>query len=201
MRSMNRRSTPGVKAGRVQKKNNWTTTPDYYNAEQPLPVVDRLRPGRGYRHVLHQKDIHRFIGLLPDWSELSIGLNGIVLSAGEDGTDGYHVRGVVHICAWEKELWTVASRRYYDEHKDIFDRLEVPCEQEGDEFLCKWTEPKVRAYQLLHILLHELGHHHDRITTRSKVDTGRGEPYAEAYARRYEELIWTRYLETFELFY
>jgi hypothetical protein len=45
MRSFNRRSAPGVKAGRVQKKNNWDWTPKYWSAEQPRPVIDRKRWG------------------------------------------------------------------------------------------------------------------------------------------------------------
>ena len=63
--------------------------------------------------------------------------------------------------------------------------------------MCEFTESQARAYQLLHILLHELGHHHDRITTKSQVRASRGEPYAEAYALQHEALIWERYLDTF----
>lgn len=138
--------------------------------------------------------------MLPDWDELSKGLNGIVLAPGERDTEGYHVRGVVHIRAWEKELWQEVGTHFYEEHKDIFARLEVPCELIADGFLCKWTEPKARAYQLLHVFLHELGHHHDRMTTKSQVSASRGEPYAEAYARNYESQIWLRYLEVFDVF-
>jgi hypothetical protein len=199
MRHINRKSAPKVKAGRVQKKNNWAEAADYYNTDQSLPVVDRKRPGDGYRHILKQKDIHDFIAILPDWAELSTGLNGIVLAPGEDGTDGYHTPGVVHICAWEKDLWLSHSRDYYEEHRAIFARLEVVCEPDDWGILCKWTEPQARAYQLLHIFLHELGHHHDRMTTKSKVRASRGEPYAEAYARNYEAQIWTRYLDEFDL--
>ena len=74
-------------------------------------------------------------------------------------------------------------------------------ELEGERIVrVRWSEPSARAYQLLHILLHELGHHHDRMTTRSRPDRPpRGEPYAEAYAHRHEALIWERYLERFGL--
>ena len=200
MRYLNRKSAPKVKAGRVQKKNNWDEAANYYNTAQVLPVVDRKRPGDGYRHILKQKDIYDFIAILPDWDEISRGLNGIVLSPGENNTDGFHTPGVVHICAWEKDLWRFVEIDFYEEHKDIFERLELSCARGSHEFLCHWTEPKVRAYQLLHIFLHELGHHHDRMTTKSKVEESRGEPYAEAYARKYEAQIWTRYTETFDLF-
>lgn len=200
MSYLKRKSAPRVKTGDVQKKNNWALTADYYNTAQALPVVDRQRPGAGYRHLLKQQDIYDFIALLPDWPELSKGLNGIVLAPGEHGLDGYHRPGVVHICAWYKELWHSVGPSYYKEHQDIFARLEVPCVEKDDYYLLQWTEAQARAWQLLHIFLHELGHHHDRITTRSKVRASRGEPYAEAYARQHEALIWTRYQEKFRLF-
>ena len=200
MRQINRKSTPRVKNGCVQKKNNWAEAADYYNTAQALPVIDRKRPGDGYRHLLKQKDIYDFIAILPDWSELSKGLNGIVLCPGESNTDGYHTPGVIHICAWENDLWRRTSIDHYEEHKAIFARLELSCAQDGDDVFCYWTEPQALAYQLLHIFLHELGHHHDRMTTASKVAASRGEPYAEAYALKYEAQIWQRYLESFDLF-
>lgn len=200
MSYLKRKSAPRVKTGQVAKKNNWALTADYYNTAQALPVVDRQRPGEGYRHILKQQDIYDFIALLLDWSELSKGLNGIVLAPGSDTRDGYHVPGVVHICAWEKDLWRGESHGYYKAHQDIFARLEVPHEEKEYGYWLQWTEAQARAYQLLHIFLHELGHHHDRMTTHSKVRASRGEPYAEAYARQHEALIWTRYQEQFKLF-
>ena len=86
---------------------------------------------------------------------------------------------------------------YYEDHKQVFVRLGVPCETKGEDYLCKFSESMVRAYQLLHIFLHELGHHHDRMTTRRQRGTGRGETYAEEYALRHEQLIWARYADRF----
>jgi len=200
MRGLSRRGTLRVKDGRVQKKNNWLLTPNYYSHDQPLPVVDRKRPSAGYRHVLKQKDIYDFIAILPNWTQLSQGLNAIVLSPGGCDRDGYHELGVVHVCAWEDKLWTELSTDYYSEHQDIFERLGVSCEPHEDGWMmCRFTENQIRAYQLLHILLHELGHHHDRMTTRSKTRSARGEPYAEAYAREHEAVIWQQYLKKFLL--
>jgi hypothetical protein len=200
MRYLNRKSDPKVIGGLVQKKNNWARTPNYYNADQPFPIVDRKRPGKGFRHLLKQKDIHTFIEILPDWSELSVGLNGIVLAPGDPDVFGYHTRGVVHICAWEKDLWALFSMEGFDAERQIIERLGVPCEQRGDEILCKFDENTARAHQLLATLLHELGHHHDRMTTNSQLRATRGEPYAETYARKYAERIWIRYQEVFGVF-
>ena len=89
MRSIQRKSTPRVKRGRVQKKTNWSLTGDYYCIPQPLPAIDRRDPGPGYRHLLYRKDIYAFIQLLPEWQELSRGLNAVVLAPGTWNTGGY----------------------------------------------------------------------------------------------------------------
>lgn len=202
MRAGNRKSAPEVSGGKVQKKNDWTRTPNYYSHNQREVIVERKRPGKGYRHVLTRRDILDFITLLPDWEELSYGLNAIVLAPGEEDTAGYHVFGVVHVCAWDEEMWLdyQCDTRFFQEHEPIFRRLGVPMDYSGDGYaLCKFDDNTVRAYQLLHILLHELGHHHDRITTKAQRRAGRGEPYAEGYALAYETKIWNDYQQTFGL--
>lgn len=199
MSPMNRKSAPKVKRGRVQKKDNWTPTPTYYNADQPLPVIDRRRPGDGYRHLLRGRDIEEFIAILPEWDELSKGLNAIVLAPGGEAM-GWHEPGVVHVCAWEEELWwsdTIPS--FVDDHREVFELLGVVVEKRGGRLVTKWTEGQARAFQLLHVLLHEFGHHHDRMTTRSQRSAARGEWFAEEYARRHETNIWDDYLRRFRL--
>jgi hypothetical protein len=186
MQGMHRKTAPKVKSGRVQKKNRWAET----TRLDSIPLVERERPGDGYRHLLKVRDIEAFIGLLPEWDELSRGLDRIVLAAGEDGM-GYHELGTVAICAWEKDLWwedTIPS--FIEEHRSLLDRLGVVREQLGERWVCKWNEPQARAFQLAHVLVHELGHHHDRMTTRSQRAPARGEPYAEEYARIHEDALW-----------
>jgi len=199
MQHVNRKSAPRVVKGKVRKKNNWSLSADYYAAPQSrMVVIDRKRPGEGYKHVLNKSDIYRFLELLPDWDKLAVGLNAIVLAPGLGYWDGYHSPGVVHICAWGTDLWVEYTKAYYDDHRDIFERLGVESEaNENGEYLCKFDEEAVRGYQLLHILLHELGHHHDRMTTRAQKRTGRGEKYAEDYALQYEAVIWQQYQKAF----
>ena len=200
MQHGNRKSAPRVVGGQVRKKNNWALSTDYYDAPQPRMVeIDRKRPGDGYKHVLTKSDVYKFLEILPDFQTLAVGLNAIVLAPGNYWRDGYHVPGVVHVCAWESDLWQEYAEDYYNEHADIWERLGVPCEATSDGFLCKFTEEAVRGYQLLHILLHELGHHHDRMTTRCQKRSGRGEVFAEAYARENEALIWQKYQKAFGL--
>lgn len=197
MHRYNRKSAPSVTNGRVRKKNNWSPSENYYRApDRRSVVIDRQRPGRGYRHVLRVADIYRFLELLPEWDALAVGLNAIVLSSGSEHRFGYYVPGVVHICAWPADL----AIEYPADDKDIatFRRLGVECREIDIEYcLCSFDAPAVRAFQLLDVLLHELGHHHDRMTTLSQRRSCRGERYAEEYAMAHETAIWHAYQQAF----
>ena len=200
MHHMNRKTAPKVIGGKPQRKNRWTRTPNCYNTKQEFPAIDRRRPGAGYRHVLKKRDVERFIRLLPNWNEQSIGLDVIQLAPGYPTYDGWHRPGVVAVCAWDIDQAIEVCGWYYREHRKIFERIGVPCtELSDDEFQCDFNDSTIRAYQLLHILLHELGHHHDRMTTKLKQQSSRGEGFAERYALNYADRIWERYLEEFGL--
>jgi hypothetical protein len=183
----------------VQRKNNWAETPDYDITPQPRPFIDRQRPGAGYRHLLLKRDIDRFVELLADWEELSQGLNAIVLAPGDPGTLGWHRRGIVAVCAWDRELVKAWHPAIAAENAFFLERLGVPEERtEEGHSLCHFTEGTARAFQLLAVLLHELGHHHDRMTTRGKRRPCRGEPFADRYAERRAAAIWDRFIRVFE---
>jgi hypothetical protein len=161
-------------------------------------MIERWRPGCGYRHLLRRGHIEQFIGSLPDWPALSRGLNSIVLSRGDPHCDGWHRSGVVALCAWDRELAREVDRTWFDDHRVVFDMIGLAWQPTDDgDILCQWTESTIRAYQLTHVLLHELGHHHDRMTTRRQRNSCRSEAYAERYAIRYASLIWNRYLSAF----
>jgi hypothetical protein len=198
MRGSGRRTTPRVVDGKVQRKNRTARTPNYWNTPQHQPVIDRRRPGSGYRHLLMKEDVARFVRILPNWNQLSEGLDAIVLDTG-GGCYGWHSSGIVAVCAWDIALWQEWCEEFFQEHRHLLDRLGVPYELVDGNYLCKFEPPTVRAFQLIHILGHELGHHHDRMTTRSKRRASRGEPFAEEYARKFEALIWDRYVNEFGL--
>jgi hypothetical protein len=172
------------------------TTLDGAGPAPPVPVV-RQRPGAGFRHLLHASHVHAFLAILPDWHALSHDLERIVLAPGSDLRDGWHRSGTVAVCAWPRALWRDECDGFFRQHRDLYERLGVPFEQTEEGWLTHFTEATARAFQLLHVLLHELGHHHDRMTTRRRVRTGRGERYAERYALDYADRIWARYVETF----
>ena len=198
MRYRSRKTTPKVRGGKVQRKNRTDLSPDIFPWEPGNPTIWRQRPGEGYRHLLRIKDVENFLALLPDWAELSAGLRGVLIAEGEDDCMGWHNPGIVAICAWSREIAGYWTSDFVDEHRSVLQRLGVPLEPtDQDDYYVAWTETSARGFQLMHILLHELGHHHDRMTTRNQQRAGRGEDYAEQYALRYAERIWELYFAEF----
>jgi hypothetical protein len=211
-----------VRDGRVLKKSNWRLDKGDYRALAQAEIrLDRRRPPEGSRHLITIAELRRFIALLPDWDEVAVGLDAIVLDSATDCA-GWCGPGVVAVCAWPHDLWDWWPAEMVAEHEHILDLLEVgrvPIEESDEhrellddlaalgvkasaragEVEVRWTEAQARAYQLLHILPHELGHHHDRITTRHGRNSGRGEPYAEAYANRVLDQVWPAYTRAFRL--
>jgi hypothetical protein len=183
-----------VRDGRVQKKNNWRPDlGDYRVWQQDEIQLDRRPAGKGFRHLLTIGQLRDFVELLPDWQEVAVGLDAIVLDEGQDCM-GWHDDGVVAVCAWEQELWWEdGDRAFEEEHRDVLNLLGVEREVVDQKLQVRWTEHQARAFQLLHILPHELGHHHDRITTRRQRRAGRGEPYAEAYSLKALDAVWPAY--------
>jgi hypothetical protein len=192
-----------VRDGRVAKKNNWTPDPgDYYARRQSDIRIERTHPGAGFRHVVTVPQLHQFIEILPDWDELAVGLEAIAIYEGGRGWLGMSNPGVVVITAWTQDLWWYGTgKKWVAQVADLLDVLDVaiaPCSRYPDALELRWTEPQARAFMLLDVLAHELGHHHDRITTSGK-RAPRGEPYAMAYARRVQAEVWPEYVHCFEV--
>jgi hypothetical protein len=113
---------------------------------------------------------------------------------------GFYRSGELAVCAWDAELWWENSLpRWLREHRDELERLDVVVRKRGPRLVTEWTEDQARAFQLLHVFLHELGHHVDRMTTRSRRDAARGEPFAESFARKVANLVWDDYVRLFPL--
>jgi hypothetical protein len=222
MARMNRRTATRVRDGRVQKKNNWRPArDDYWAVPQAEIRLERRRPAEGSCHVVTVGQLRAFLELLPDWEEAAIGLRAIVLASDTD-CHGWYDAGVVALCNWEQDLWTVEDPDFLEEHAELLDllgvervtlaesseirdlndgldklglpRFEISAKGRWREL--RWTEAQARAFLLLHVLPHELGHHHDRMTTRSR-RMSRGEPYAESYANRALETLWPIYTRRF----
>jgi hypothetical protein len=196
-----RKTAPGVRNGQTCRKNNWRPSPSWYRDPQSRLVIDRRRPGDGYRHVLLKRDIDRFVNLVPNWAELVVGLDVIVLDRGGRGCDAWYDRGVVGLRAWPTNSRSEVGADWFREHCDFLTRIGARTEgDDPDDMVIHWTPGTVRAYQLCHLFLHELGHHRDRMQTRTKTDNGpRGQEFAEQYAWDFEFQIWESYLEEFGL--
>ena len=194
----NRHTTANVRLGKLKRKNRWDEHDVYHPGNNRL-VIDRRRPGEGYRHLLKKRDLEDFLSLIPDWHNLSEGLNAIVLGEGEDCM-GWHdsESGVIGISAWETSIvWYDCEPEFYHEHKDILKRLEIPAKKRGSDYQIFFTESSARAFQLLHVFLHELGHHYDKMSSRLQEEPTRGEAFAEAWAADMESKIFDAYLQRF----
>jgi hypothetical protein len=186
-----------VRDGAVRKKNNHrpTTTLGY--------VLARESPAKGYRHIVTKRDIRLLVGIIPDWDDVSEGIESIVLTSGSQSYDGRYEffrrekTGAIQIPAWHGDLWTVFVPEYFKEHAEILTRLGVASETHADGMECRFTPAQLKAFLLLHVFLHELGHHVDRITSKSQKRMRRGEEFAEAYANELFATIWPAYLRVF----
>lgn len=216
----------------------------------------------GYRHLVTPALVERFLALVPEWPEVSRGIELVLLADGRRSADGWYEDGLVALNAWYDPAAVTVEPIYYAEHRDIFARLGVASRPEPD-FLCavpgmilselehclstdvhellerklgrydmqrgpapgEWRaierrrdnevpevlelvqagdevhvyEPCVHlrfdrvsaaAFQLLHVLLHELGHHVDAMTRPRIGRCVRGESYAEGWAHRSAARMW-----------
>ena len=117
MRSGHRRSAMRVRDGRVQKKNNWALDRGDYKAWTQAEIrIDRKDPGYASRHLITVAQLREFLDLLPDWDQMTIGLDAIVLDTEQDAM-GWCSPGVVAVCAWEADLWwDEAYPSWVDDH-------------------------------------------------------------------------------------
>jgi hypothetical protein len=193
--SPSRRTATKVKDGRVQRKNGATPS-----SHCRLEIMRRT-PEPGFRHVVNKQDILSFIELIPEWERLSERLERIVLEGGGDDCDGYYLffhraeTGGIYLHAWPEDLWVTFTKGHYDYHPQM-EVLGVAAEVHGDSVICRFTEAQARAFMLLHVFIHELGHHRQSVRSKhrsSKLD----EDYAEKFANIRFWDIHPRYVGTF----
>jgi hypothetical protein len=202
----NRKTTPRVKDGVVRKKNRTGhTAADGYALGDSLQIIRRA-PGPGHVHVVDEHDIRRFLDLVPAWPTLGAGISAIVLDNDQGDFDGcYRHDGVIHLSSWVEEIAYDFNLSYVEAHRGVLARIGVDTEDPIDPDADAADEPSVRCwfdratardYMLMHILLHEIGHHLDRSTTRRGGHL-RGEDYAESWAIEQEQALWPRYRAVF----
>jgi len=197
--TFNRRTATKVRNGRVRRKNHHRPT------GHEGYVFDRESPGRGFRHVVTKRDLQLFIDIIPEWDRFSERLERIGLgshSARGDRSDGVHIfyyreeTGAIWLNAWPEDLWMGISSSYFNSHEDILERLGVSYDRLEDGVMCRFTEAQARAFMLLHVFMHELGHHFDRINQKHLRST-KGEDYAERFATSRFSQLFPEYLRIF----
>jgi len=200
--AFHRRTATKVKRGRIQKKNRHRPT------AHAGYVLSREAPRQGLRHVVTKRDIQWFISLIPEWHTLSRGLDLIMLSRyglWEDEDGAYEVRpwqptGAIFLHAWPTDLWQEFGEKYFEAHGAVFRRLGVAHERVKDGVICRFTRPQARAYMLLHIFMHELGHHVERFGTWRGLGIKKkwaDEDYAERFANDRFETLYPAYVRLF----
>lgn len=190
------KSSPRVRSGKQYRAEHAPPLQRDFNLARDCPEIFRKNPGPHHRHVLHIRHVREFLSILPQWHQLSVGLNTILLSPHREGCDGFHRPGLVALCAQPRSLEVlVTNEQYVADHASLLTRLEVRMDKRPEGTVIRYTEASLRAFQLMHVLLHELGHHHDRMTTKSRKHASRGEGFAETYATIHGELVWDRYHE------
>jgi hypothetical protein len=195
-----RKTNPGVRGGKVQKKNWDGTTHNFYDHDEPELVIQRRKPGAGARHILANEDIRRFIGIIPEWEKWSKRLRAILMSAHHEYYLGvYNTEGVIKISAWPRSLWVEISDAFYKIEAPLIERIGAETERLSWGYLVKYTEEQAKAAQLLGTFLHELGHHVDRVSSRNTDDCHRGEPYADRFMLEWAEKLWPAYQRAFKL--
>jgi hypothetical protein len=152
--------------------------------------------------VVAKRDVQAFIEIIPGWDELSERLERIVLAKPSETVDGsyefFHREetGAIFLNAWPEDLWTPFPIPYFAAHQDILERLGVPNERLKENVICRFTETQARAFMLLHVFVHELGHHYDYIHQKHKGST-KGEDYAERFATSRFEQLYPEYVRVF----
>jgi ribosomal protein L19 len=185
-----------VKDGRVQRKNR--QRPTGHNGY----VISRENPGPGCRHVVSKRDLQAFIDIIPEWSRYSERLERIVLAESDAGCDGAYLfyrreeTGAIILCSLPEDLWAELPISYFIDHQGFFDAVGLAYDFAKETVNCRFTEAQARAFLLVHVFMHELGHHWDRIHQKHS-DTTRGEDYAEHFATSRFDQLFPAYVRVF----
>ncbi len=202
MKRMQRKSTPKVRDGRVQKKNSWQVGRGYLG--EPRVAIDRRKAGRGYRHVVTPHEVDRFLQILPVWDRWGQSLDRIWIDSGSEYLSGWFRRREIGLCAFPCNLEVAFAWCAINRDMDFIKRFDIPfwkiedeeLLEDGFDVVCRFNRATARYYTLMRVLVHELGHHVDRETNK-KQWCSRGEEFAENYGRDLEHRMWDDYVREF----
>lgn len=159
-----------------------------------LVEVRKEKPGRGFISLTIKRDMERFIELIPQWKELSLGLSQVVLSPGEKDVLGWRSPGIIGLNAWERELeWEDCTPDFYNMNKELFKSLEIPVLRDGNAYVIKFTDLTARAFQLLHVFVVLLCQHRDAIGDKKT-------NHSKTYWKNRGKELFNRYIQVFEIY-
>lgn len=140
--------------------------------------------------MLNREQVERFVGLIDDWSELTMGLSTVRLAEGSWGF-GYGGAHTIAVRAFPKDM-RVPVGCFDAFARRVLALLDVPCRDGCFEF----DAPP--AHGLLDVFTHELGHHVDARSARS-LRPERGEAFAIQFSADRLGALWPRYQRAFEI--
>jgi len=163
--------------------------------------IEREKPGRGFISLIMKREMETFIKLLPEWEDLSLGIETVVLAPGEDGVLGWRSPGVVGLCAWPRIIeWDDCDHDFYNTHKDLFAKLEIPCAGEDDHWYVGFTDLSASAFQLIHVFVQLACLHRNDVSVLAGAGKKSRGSYLRSYVNKWENEIFKRYLQHFKLY-
>lgn len=169
----------------------------HLGSRRTVTPIHQDTTGCCFRHVVTKDDVGRFVRVVPDWDAASHGLRAICLAGERHDCDGWYNEGELAVCAWPRRMTSSLEPDWYFGHRRLLDRIGADIDFCDNKIVCRWTDKTARAYLLLHVFLHELGHHVDRLAGGVAGEFRGGEGWAERFAFEYEALTWERYIAEF----
>lgn len=199
-----RREHPREKRGKRKPKPNKSDRLRWFPGPPGVFSVHRRSPGRQRYHPASPDDVRRFVQLIPGWQRVADDLDGVLLcgpwSAEYYDTEGLYGQHGIVLFSWPKDprlsMWYAFTRHV----PDTIRYLGLKERKRDRSFQSLWTPAQARAYVLLFVLLHEIGHHVDWVMSRDvhrRRRAGRGEPFAEDWAAEYRHRMWDDYVSAF----
>ena len=206
LRNSNRKTTPKVKNGQVQKKNNhgWTEFEGLLDKEHFSFI--KLKAEEGFTHVTERKAALDFVQLIPNWNIISKGLTAIVLDGEGSSTQAgkcyspncYHS---IWLPAFPKDMTLHWSKPFAKHHEVVVNMLGVEMhESEPGCFVTEWNRKQAQAWQLLHLFLYGL-YCHQECMKQGKDNYHHKYELAEIYANTTANIMLSNYEKLIERFY
>jgi len=190
-----------IKGGRPKPKPNRSDHLRWFPGPPGRFRVVRKPPGRQRYHPAGAEEIERFVGLIPSWEEISCDLDGVMLCAPWQeeypDTEGLYGEHAIILFSWPRQPEERFRHSFTRQLPEVAGRLSLRERRKDRDYAVTWSPSQARAYVLLFVLLHEIGHHVDWLLCRRGRYARRGESFAEDWAADCRQRIWDCFLQAF----